>query len=746
MDVQSKLFGGAMKQSFWAKNWHFLYFALAAFVVAAICVSLLLSHKNLYQYKQAIEYTNNKIKILDLISEVSQSAQQVNAPGNDVFDSKNAAKEKENHTRAMVDYDKKITALQSLIKANASITKSNDSSTTLETKILDDISLSMADMNEVASRIFVFFEKNETKKAATFMAEMDRRYAKLNHAIENFRKLQREQISQTLESHHKYLSATKELEMYFSILILLAVFGIALFGKHLSRFVKANLINAQKNQEILDAVSNLAIVAFTDNKGKITEVNDNFCKISGYTREELIGKDHRILNSGRHPKSFFSEMWKNIQAGKSWSADIENKKKTGEHYFVRSVISPIRDINGSIEQFIAIRFDITKQKQIENDLKEAETKLIIETAKQQDEKLSELLKFMSATPSCLKIITDKGLLVNMNPQGLNLIEADNLECVLNANVYAIVEETHREAFIKFNEKICSGEKGTLIFEIIGLKGTRHWMETFAAPYTLPNGEMGHVAITNEITNKVNSQKELDLQRNKLLVKSKFESLGEMSAGIAHEINNPLAIISGSVGLLSKFANNPEKFTAKIETIQKSCDRIARIVKSLRKFSRSGDKSCFQTTKMSKIVTEALVLTDAKSKRHSIPVTFDCSTDTNVDCDEVEIEQVLVNLINNAIDAVKSKPEKWVKITLFEKAESLVLRVMDSGPGIKEDVRNKLFEPFFTTKKVGEGTGLGLSISKGILDEHKATITVIADSPNTCFEIRFPKAEAVKNAA
>ena len=72
--------------------------------------------------------------------------------------------------------------------------------------------------------------------------------------------------------------------------------------------------------------------------------------------------------------------------------------------------------------------------------------------------------------------------------------------------------------------------------------------------------------------------------------------------------------------------------------------------------------------------------------------------------------------------------------------------MDSGPGIKEDVRNKLFEPFFTTKKVGEGTGLGLSISKGILDEHKATITVIADSPNTCFEIRFPKAVAAKNAA
>ena len=110
------------------------------------------------------------------------------------------------------------------------------------------------------------------------------------------------------------------------------------------------------------------------------------------------------------------------------------------------------------------------------------------------------------------------------------------------------------------------------------------------------------------------------------------------------------------------------------------------------------------------------------------------------CDEVEIEQVLVNLINNAIDAVKMRPERWVKVALFDDANSVVLRVTDSGSGIPENVRDKLFEPFFTTKKVGEGTGLGLSITKGILDELRATISVVADSPNTCFEIRFPCVE------
>jgi signal transduction histidine kinase len=227
---------------------------------------------------------------------------------------------------------------------------------------------------------------------------------------------------------------------------------------------------------------------------------------------------------------------------------------------------------------------------------------------------------------------------------------------------------------------------------------------------------------------------------------KLASLGDMSAGVAHEINNPLAIISGTVELLPKFSDNPEKLASKIEIIQKSCNRIARIVKSLEKFSRSDEKSHFLPHRICKIAEEVMLLIGAKSKRHSTPVTLECSTQAAIFCDEVEIEQVLVNLINNGIDAVQGKPEKWVKVSIFEDGLSVVVRVIDSGLGISEKVQNKLFEPFFTTKKVGEGTGLGLSISRGILEEHKATIAVLRDSPNTCFEIRFSRHEEIENAA
>ena len=228
--------------------------------------------------------------------------------------------------------------------------------------------------------------------------------------------------------------------------------------------------------------------------------------------------------------------------------------------------------------------------------------------------------------------------------------------------------------------------------------------------------------------------------------SKLVALGEMSAGIAHEINNPLSIISGTLGLITKFANDPEKLAQKIENIQKACNRITKIVGGLKKFSRTSEKNNYSNYSLYEIVKESLVLTDVKSKQDNTHVSCDLNSDGQIFCDQIEIEQVLINMINNAIDAVKTLPVKWVKVELFDTADSLILRIIDSGSGIPENVRSKLFDPFFTTKKVGEGTGLGLSITKGILDDHKATIRVVAHSPNTCFEIRFPKVEELKIVA
>lgn len=284
---------------------------------------------------------------------------------------------------------------------------------------------------------------------------------------------------------------------------------------------------------------------------------------------------------------------------------------------------------------------------------------------------------------------------------------------------------------------------------------RDRMEAFGSGFEVPSGDLEFsssefisVAESFEGMKKSIERKscELESERVKSVRFAKLASLGEMSAGIAHEINNPLTIIAGTAHVLSKFAGDPEKLKSRIEIIEKATARIAKIVRSLRKFSRSDEKSAKKVHLLAEIVEEAIIITGAKSRRHGTPVNFSKQANGSVWCDEIEIEQVLVNMINNGIDAVKTTTNKWVQIELTEEVNAVVMRIRDSGKGIAQDVQNHMFHPFFTTKPVGQGTGLGLSIAKGILDEHGAEIQVLDNDPNTCFELRFPKAEARLDAA
>ena len=146
-----------------------------------------------------------------------------------------------------------------------------------------------------------------------------------------------------------------------------------------------------------------------------------------------------------------------------------------------------------------------------------------------------------------------------------------------------------------------------------------------------------------------------------------------------------------------------------------------------------------------MIQDSIFLSEVNAKRHAVEIYTQNIGSYELFCNQLEIEQVLVNLINNSIDAVKDLEERWVSVDVSGDSGSIYLRVMDSGSGIPPEIESKIFQPFFTTKMVGQGTGLGLSISKGILDGHNAGITVNRNFKNTCFEIRF-KREAIKALA
>lgn len=361
-------------------------------------------------------------------------------------------------------------------------------------------------------------------------------------------------------------------------------------------------------QELRDqklALDQSAIVAQTDSRGLITMVNDKFCEISGYSREELVGQSHQIVNSGFHPKSFFQTMWRTIQSGQVWRGEICNRKKSGDLYWVATTITPLLDTTGRPHSFLAIRQDITELK----------------NAKQ--------------------IILDQ-----------------------------------------------------------------------------------QVALVNA---------------------SRLSAIGEMAAAITHEINNPLAVILGRAEMIqmmtAKGTLDPSQLQRSVETILVTGKRIEKIVRSMKSLSRQGDdEEPMGRFYVSEIVSDALELCAQRFRDHGIALKApQIPEGLMLTCHNYQIVQILVNLLNNAFDAAKATPERWVSLEIGARETEVDFMVTDSGRGVAPEVQSKLFEPFFSTKRVQYGTGLGLSISKSIAEKHKGRLFYDSDSRNTRFVLQLPRA-------
>lgn len=235
--------------------------------------------------------------------------------------------------------------------------------------------------------------------------------------------------------------------------------------------------------------------------------------------------------------------------------------------------------------------------------------------------------------------------------------------------------------------------------------------------------------------------DLEDQRKLVVQKAKLTSLGEMAGGVAHEINNPLAIISGKIALLIKAIDkdqyDPEEFKSSLLKISQTTDRIAKIVRSLKTFSRTNEQDPLIPTPLNEIIDQTLEICQEKFKSSPVSLTVNSIPNVKINCRESQIVQVLLNLLSNALDAVEKLDEKWVDINVMEiNGEFVVIRITDSGQGIPESIANNIMLPFYTTKDVGKGTGLGLSISKGIIEDHNGKFYLDKLCPNTCFVIEM----------
>lgn len=241
--------------------------------------------------------------------------------------------------------------------------------------------------------------------------------------------------------------------------------------------------------------------------------------------------------------------------------------------------------------------------------------------------------------------------------------------------------------------------------------------------------------------------ELKAQQQRVLMETsaKMAALGEMAGGIAHEINNPLQIISGKSSLmvrrLKTEAIDIKKYEPDLVRIEEMVQRIAKIIRGLRSFSRNAENDPFVPSSITDVIQETLSLCSARLANHGIDVQVVGNQDVFVSCRSTQISQVLLNLLNNAHDAVETLDAKWIRLTIEASEADVKILVEDSGSGIPEKVVKKMMQPFFSTKEVGKGTGMGLSISKGIVEEHGGKLSYDAAAPHTRFVIELPRVQA-----
>lgn len=266
-------------------------------------------------------------------------------------------------------------------------------------------------------------------------------------------------------------------------------------------------------------------------------------------------------------------------------------------------------------------------------------------------------------------------------------------------------------------------------------------------YTLrlfPIGKNDVATLVDETTERVMADRAIARERARSIQASKLAALGEMAAGISHELNNPLSVVTllcdQALDCLGRA--QPEKVPQILDKANRHLERMAKIIQSVKKFSRDSSTVQTKTLKVREIVEQAAELVENRLERVAAELSIEIDDHISVEANEIDLSQVLVNLIANSCDAVAGLDLRNIKVSSKLEMEHVIIDVTDSGPGVPEETGDQVLNPFFTTKEVGKGTGLGLSLSATIINKHGGSLELLPSLPCT-FRIKIPQKIAIK---
>lgn len=462
------------------------------------------------------------------------------------------------------------------------------------------------------------------------------------------------------------------------------------------------------------AVIGMALVSFD---GTLLKWNSALSALLGYDHSEL-------LTSSSSVRTLLSQIREIAELEESFSSfnihphryQQDYFKPTGQLLCLEISISIISDTNGA-PQYYFIQFENkTIIKQIETQLQEVETNLL-----EKDDSFLQLLEELPLTV----VITINGIVQYANSAGLQLIHAESLDQVLGSSTTSIVDLSNYQILQERRERYHSGNtSGSVCYLINCLNGQQKYVDGFTLPIIF-NGSKAFIGIFKDISQQM-------LEEERLIQSEKLSTAGQLAAGIAHEIRNPLTAINGFMKLLRSSERMNDKYFFIIESELK---RIEFIVNELLVLSKPQTTHISKPVDLLSLLEQVTTLMNGQAALRNLKILPVCADQSIwIHGEAYQLKQVFINLLKNAMEAMNNGGNIYIHVHTTE-SESRI-SVQDEGCGMSEEQIKALGKPFYTTKE--SGTGLGFMITQNIVHNHGGAITVESiPEQGTTFTVTLP---------